>query len=120
MARSERKQTERAVVLQRIDPEQREAYLDAHEDVPNAVTDAMERNNVREFRLFIRDDIAVFVLEAPDVDAYYQDAMSDPDVQEWERYVAKFKQDGIDVDATDDDQVPFMNDVWSLAEGRIQ
>ena len=35
--------TERAVYVQRIDPEHKEAYVEAHQDVPEGVTDAMER-----------------------------------------------------------------------------
>ena len=36
-------ETERAVYVQRLAPDQREAYVDAHDDVPEGVTDAMER-----------------------------------------------------------------------------
>jgi L-rhamnose mutarotase len=114
-AEGEDAETERAVYVQRLDPDQREAYVAAHDDVPAAVTDAMARGGVRSFDLFVRDDIAVCVLEAEDVDAYLDAVTDDPDVEEWERYVAQFKREGVDVDADPDEQIPFMERIWEFS-----
>jgi L-rhamnose mutarotase len=108
------RETERAVYVQRLDPDQREAYIAAHDDVPEGVTDAMARGGVTAFDLFVRDDIAVCLLEAEDVDAYLEEVTGDPDVEEWERYVAQFKREGVDVDADPDEQIPFMERVWQF------
>jgi L-rhamnose mutarotase len=106
--------TERAVYLQRIDPDHREAYIEAHDDVPEGVTDAMARAGVTEFDLFVRDEIAVCLLEAEDLDTYVEEMTGDPAVEEWERYVAEFKHEGVDVDADPDEQIPFMDRIWAF------
>lgn len=109
------RETERAVYVQRIDPEHREAYVDAHDDVPEGVTEAMERGTVTSFDLYVRDDVAVCVLEATDLDAYREAVTGDPAVEEWERHVAQFKRDGVDVDAPADEQIPFVDRIWSFS-----
>lgn len=105
--------TEMVAYLQRIDPERREEYIDAHDDVPSSVTDAMERGGVEEFKLFVRGDIAVCMLTAEDPDAYFEEIENDADVEEWERRVARLKEDGVDVDA-DEETIPFMDEIWSF------
>lgn len=108
-------ETERAVYVQRIDPDHRQEYIDAHDDVPKGVIDAMERGTVTSFDLYVRDDIAVCILEAEDLDAYLEAIDGDPEVKEWERYVAQFKQEGVDVDAPEGEQIPFMERIWSFS-----
>jgi L-rhamnose mutarotase len=105
-------ETERAVYIQRLAPEQREAYINAHDDVPEGVTDAMERGGVEEFELYIRDDIAVCILECADLDAYFEAVDGDEAVADWERYTGQFKQSGVDADADPEDGIPFMEQVW--------
>jgi L-rhamnose mutarotase len=107
--------TERAVYVQRVDPDHREEYVDIHDEVPEGVTDAMERGGVTDFELYLRGDIAVCVLEAEDVDAYVETVTGDPAVEEWERRVAEFKQEGVDVDADPDEQIPFIDRIWSFS-----
>jgi len=106
--------TERAVYVQRIDPEYREQYVAAHDDVPEGVKAAMERGTVTSFDLYVRDDVAVCILEAEDLDAYLDAVTDDPAVEEWERHVAQFKREGVDVDAPADEQIPFMERIWSF------
>jgi L-rhamnose mutarotase len=106
--------TERAVYVQRIDPDRREEYVEAHDDVPDAVTDAMERGGVSSFDLYLRDDIAVCILEAADVDAYLDAVDGDEEVAEWERYTGQFKQEGVDADADPEAGIPFMDRIWSF------
>lgn len=105
-------ETERAVYVQRINPDRKDEYLDAHDDVPSGVTNAMKRGGVTNFELFVRDDIAVCILEAKDLETYNEVMAADPDVEEWERYVAQFKTEGVDVDA--DEPIPYMTEVWSF------
>ena len=104
--------TERAVYVQRIYPDRREAYLEAHDDVPEDVTDAMARGGIEEFELYVRDDIAVCILECADVDAYLDAVDGDDAVAEWERYTGQFKQSGVDADADPKAGIPFMKRVW--------
>lgn len=108
--------TERAVYVQRIDPERREEYVEAHDDVPAGVVDAMERGGVTEFELYVRDDVAVCILEAEDLDAYLETVDGDEAVEEWERHVAEFKDEGVDVD-DEDEPIPFMDRIWTLSDG---
>lgn len=108
--------TERAVYVQRIDPDYREEYLEAHEDVPAGVSEAMHRGGVTEFELYVRDDLAVCILEAEDVDAYLEAVDGDEAVEEWERRVAQFKREGVDVD-DEDEPIPFMDRIWTLEDG---
>jgi L-rhamnose mutarotase len=107
---------ERSVYIQRIDTDHREQYIDAHDQVPVGVTDAMRRGGVKEFELYVRGDMAVCILEAEDVDAYFDSIDGDAAVEEWERYVAQFKQEGINIDDKDE-TIPFMECIWTLSEG---
>lgn len=104
-------ETERAVYLQRIDPERRDEYLAAHEDVPDGVTRAMEKAGVERFDLYVRKEIAVCILEAEDVERYDEAMADDPAVEEWERRVAQFKTEGVDVESG---EVPYMEEIWSF------
>lgn len=106
--------TERAVYVQRIDPAYREAYIEAHDDVPSGVTDAMDRGGVESFDLYVEDDVAVCVLEAESIDAYEEAVSDDPAVEEWERHVAQFKRRGVDVDAAEGEQIPYADRIWSF------
>lgn len=107
-------ETERAVYVQRLAPDQREAYVDAHDDVPEEVTDAMERGGVETFELYVRDDIAVCILECPDVKAYLEAIDGDEAVANWEQYTGQFKQSGVDADADPKDGIPFMDRIWQF------
>ena len=105
--------TERAVYLQRIDPDRRDDYIEAHDDVPEGVAEAMRRGTATEFELYVLDDVAVCVLEVEDLDAYLESVEGDAAVEEWERHVARFKREGVDVD-DDEESIPFMERIWSL------
>jgi L-rhamnose mutarotase len=106
--------TERAVYIQRIDPEHRDDYIEAHEDVPEGVSNAMSRGGVTEFELYVRGDLAVCLLEAEDIDTYLNEIDGDDDVEEWERYVAQFKREGVDMDDPDE-PIPFMERIWTFS-----
>jgi L-rhamnose mutarotase len=104
--------TDRAVYVQRLDPDQRDAYIEAHDSVPQGVTDAMEAGGVEEFELYVRENIAVCILECDDLDAYLDTVDGNETVAEWERYTGQFKQSGVDADASPEDGIPFMERVW--------
>jgi L-rhamnose mutarotase len=106
--------SETIVYLQRIDPEHREDYVDVHDEVPAAVEEAMRRGGAQRFDLFVRDDVAVCIAEVEDLDEYLETVGTDPAVQEWERRVAPYKHEGVDVDADPDEQLPMMERIWSL------
>lgn len=107
--------TDRAVYVQRLDPNRRDEYVAAHDEVPEGVTEAMDRGGVTEFELYVRDDIAVCVLECADLDAYLDAVEGDDTVAEWEAYTGQFKRDGVDPDADPDAGIPFMQRVWSFS-----
>jgi L-rhamnose mutarotase len=110
-------ETERAVYVQRLDPDRREEYVAAHDDVPEAVTAAMERGGVTEFELYVREDVAVCVLECEDLDAYLDAVDGDEAVAEWERYTGRFKRSGVDADADPESGIPFMDRIWRFEPG---
>lgn len=105
---------ERAVYVQRLDPDAVDEYVAAHDDVPEGVTDAMERGGVERFDLYVRDDVAVCVLEAEDIDAYLDAVDGDDAVAAWEREVGRYKHEGVDPDADPDVGIPFADRVWSF------
>ena len=107
--------TDRAVYVQRLDPDQREEYVAAHDEVPEGVTDAMERGGVTDFELYVREDLAVCILECEDIDAYLDTVAGDDTVAEWEAYTGQFKREGVDPDAAPDEGIPFMDRVWSFS-----
>lgn len=106
---------ERAVYIQHIDPEYKQEYIDAHDDVPDEVTEAMVEGTAKSFDLYIRENTAVAIVEAEDLDTYVNAVTDNPAVEEWERHVAQFKQYGVDVDAPQDKQIPFMERIWTLS-----
>lgn len=105
--------TEQIVILQRIDPEQTDEYVEAHDDVPQSVVDAMVDGGVHNYSLYLRDEIAVGVVEVEDIDAFQERYESDPENEEWEAYVQQFKREGID---PEDMEMPVMEDIWSLSD----
>lgn len=112
--------SERIVYVQRIDPDRRRDYVEAHDEVPDGVTAAMERGGVEQFELYVRDDVAVCVAEIEDREAYLEAVTGDPAVEAWERHVAQFKREGVDVDAPEDEQIPFMERIWSFEPGEVE
>ena len=108
--------TERAVYVQRIDPDRKDEYREAHESVPEGVSEAMRRGTATSFELYVRDDVAVCIVEAENLDAYLDAVDGDEGVEDWERHVAQFKREGVDVD-DDEEPIPFMERVWTLSDG---
>ena len=110
---------ERFVYLQRLNPEKKNAYIDAHEDVPSGVTDAMKRGGVKNFELYIRDNIAVCILETDDLDEYSDTIEGNKSITDWEKYTSQFKQTGVDADAPPQEGIPFMNRVWQFTADEV-
>jgi L-rhamnose mutarotase len=104
---------ERAVFLNRLDPDNVEDYVAIHSEVPEFVPDAMESAGVERFQVFVKDDIAVCILDVHDLDDYRDVYVQNPEIEDWERRVNEYKREGIDVDA-DGEQVPFMDEIWSF------
>jgi L-rhamnose mutarotase len=103
--------TETVVILQRLDPDRVDEYVESHEDVPEAVTDAMAEGGVEEFRLFVEGDVAVCVLDVEDFEAYQERYESDEACLEWESHVDQFKRSGVDPDTG---EMPTMEEVWTF------
>ncbi|QGA82216.1 L-rhamnose mutarotase [Halomicrobium sp. LC1Hm] len=103
--------TETVVVMQRLDPDRVDEYVESHEHVPAAVTRAMEAGGVEEFRLFVEDDVAVCVVEAESFEAYQERYESDEACLEWEAHVDQFKRSGVDPETG---EMPTMDEIWSF------
>ena len=105
---------ERAVFLNRLNPDSVDDYVELHSEVPEFVPDAMESAGVKQFQVFVKDDIAICIMDVHDIDEYRDEYVQDPEIEDWERRVNEYKREGIDVDA-DGDQVPFMDEVWTFS-----
>lgn len=110
-----KEELEQVVILQRIKPEMTGEYVAAHDDVPQSVIDAMVEGGVHEYWLYLRDEIAVSIVEVEDMERFQDRYEGDSENEEWEAYVEQFKTDGID---SDDMKMPFMEEIWSLSEDR--
>ena len=112
------KSTERVAFLQRIDPEKVDGYRELHENVPDFVTDAMERAGVHDFRLFLRDEIAICFLEVEDHETYVEVMSADENIDEWERRANEFKDEGIDIESDEEQHIPWMDEIWRFTPER--
>lgn len=108
---SDQDEIEHGAMIQRLKPDRIEEYLDAHEDVPDAVPEAMERGGVKQFQLFVHDDISIGYIEAEDLDEFVEVYTADPQCQVWEEFVDEFKTASIDVKGA---ELPLMDHVWSF------
>lgn len=102
---------EHVAMLQRLDPDHVDDYVEAHQDVPETVTEVMAANGVHRFRLWVRDEITVGYIEIEDWDAFTERYMADPDCVAWEERVGAFKRSGVDVETG---ELPIMDEVWSF------
>ncbi|MFB6119631.1 MAG: L-rhamnose mutarotase [Halobacteriaceae archaeon] len=102
----------RVAFLQRLKPDRVDDYVEAHQDVPTAVTDTMADADVEWFDVFVRDEIAVCVLSVADPERFadtYERAMAENEtIADWERLNNGFKREGMDGDG-----IPWMERVWT-------
>ncbi|WP_224337677.1 L-rhamnose mutarotase [Haloprofundus halobius] len=110
---TENQDLEQVAILQRIKPEMTDEYIEAHDNVPESVIDAMVEGGVYEYRLFLRDEIAVGIIEVEDMEQFQERYESDPENEEWESHVEQFKTEGIDPDNM---EMPVMEEIWSLSD----
>ena len=85
---------------------------EVHEGVAEGVTDAIERGGVEEFKLYVRDDIGVCILECADLEAYLAAIDGDEAVTDWERCAGRFKKVDVDADANPEAGILFMKRIW--------
>lgn len=102
---------ERVAMIQHLDPDRIDDYLEAHEKVPEPVVERMRESGVETFELFVEDDLSIGYVELEDFDRFVEEYSADPDCQAWEERVGEFKTSGVD---TDDSDIPLMDHVWSL------
>jgi len=112
MAGDESDEVERVVMLQRLKSDAVDDYVEAHEDVPDSVVEAMEEGGVEEYELYVYDDIAIGIMDVHDLDEFEERYGSDPDNQAWEERVGEFKRSGVDPDEM---EMPVMERIWSLS-----
>lgn len=104
---------EQVAMIQRLDPERADDYVEAHDDVPDPVVERMTESGVERFLLFVEDGLSIGILEVEDFDRFVEEYSADPDCQEWEDRVGEFKRSGVD---TDEGAIPTMDLVWSLED----
>jgi len=110
--------TERVAFLQLLEPDMTEGYKELHENVPAFVEEAMARAGVEDFRVFQREDVAVCVMDVTDADEYVEVMSEDEQMDGWERRANQYKRQGIDVDASPDEQIPWMEEIWHFSRDR--
>jgi L-rhamnose mutarotase len=102
---------EHVAMIQRLVPDRVDEYLEAHEEVPDAVSEAMERGGVHTFRLFVHGDISVGYIEVEDFETFNEVYTADPECQAWEDRVGEYKRSGVDVDSG---EMPVMDEIWTF------
>jgi L-rhamnose mutarotase len=102
---------ERVAMIQYLDPDRVDDYLEAHEEVPEPVVEHMRACGVETFELFVEGDLSVGYVELEDFEQFVEDYSANPDAQAWEERVGEFKRSGVD---TDEAEIPLMDHVWSL------
>jgi len=112
---TEEDDSERVVLLQRLQPDAFDDYVAAHDDVPDSVVAAMEEADIEEYELYVKGDVAVSVMTVPDLEEFEEIYEQYPENHEWEKRVSQFKRSGID---PDDMKMPEMERIWSLDEAR--
>ncbi|MFB6296091.1 MAG: L-rhamnose mutarotase [Halobacteriales archaeon] len=105
---------DRVVLVQELKPDRVGEYLEAHEDVPDPVTERMAESGVEEFRLFVGDDLSIGYIEVEDFERFQAEYSADPDCEDWEERVAEFKQSGVD---TEEGDFPVLDEVWTFEAG---
>lgn len=111
MTNTEGTDLERVVLLQRLKPDAVDDYVEAHDDVPDSVVEAMREGGVEEYDLYVYDDVAVSVMDVRDLAEFEAVYGSDPDNEAWEERVGEFKRSGVDPDEM---EMPVMERIWSL------
>ena len=107
----------RVAFLNRLDPKKVDGYRELHKNVPEFVTDTMEEAGVSDFRLFVRDEIAVCVFDVEDPDRYAEVMSAEERMDEWERKANEYKLEGVDVDSGDELGFPWMEEIWRFTPG---
>jgi L-rhamnose mutarotase len=106
---------ERVVMLQRLKSDRVDDYVEAHDDVPDSVVAAMDEADVEEYELYVYDDLAVGIMDVPDLERFEAVYGSDPDNEAWEERVGEFKRSGVD---PDDMEMPVMEKIWAFSEAK--
>ena len=104
---------ERVALIQHLDPDGVEGYLEAHEEVPRPVIEQMRESGVHRFLLFVEDTLSIGYIEVEDLDTFAEEYSANPECQEWEERVGQYKESGVD---TDEASLPLMDRVWSLED----
>ena len=104
---------ERVVVVQRLKADAVDEYVEAHDDVPDSVVEAMTEGGVEEYELYVHDDVAVGIMDVRDLDEFEAVYGRDPDNQAWEDRVGEFKRSGVDPDEM---EMPVAERIWALSD----
>jgi L-rhamnose mutarotase len=102
---------DRVLLVQDLDPEKVDDYVEAHDDVPDAVTDAMERGGVHRFDLFVHDGVSIGYVVVDDFERFQSVYGDDPECMAWEERIAPFKRSGVDPDTG---EMPLGDRIWSF------
>jgi len=103
---------DRLVLVQELDPERVDDYLEAHEDVPSRVVEVMEETGVREFRLFVGEELSIGYIVAEDIERFQEVYNEEPECLAWEERVANFKRSGVDPETG---EFPMLEEAWTFS-----
>lgn len=106
---------QRVVMIQKLKADAVGGYVEAHEDVPDSVIEAMEEGGVETYELYVQDDVAVSIMDVEDLTEFEEVYGDDSRNQAWEERVGRFKRSGVD---PDDMEMPAMERIWSLNEAQ--
>ena len=85
---------ERKVYLTKLKPEHRQAYLNAHTQVPEQVLKAYAKAGMTHCSVWLLGDQLVLIVDAADHDALREAMANDPHDREWQAYVGPMKEEG--------------------------
>jgi L-rhamnose mutarotase len=104
---------ERAILIQRLEPDGIDGYIEAHKSVPEDIVERMEESGVEEFRLFVGENLSIGYIAAEDIGRFEEEYAEDPACIAWEEKLAEYKRTGVD---TEEGDFPALEQIWALEE----
>lgn len=84
----------RRVFLTELRREWREAYIEAHKNMPPKVLEVYHRAGMKHCSVFLLGSTLVLLVEADDPEAMFKAIENDPDDAEWQARVRPMKGEG--------------------------
>jgi L-rhamnose mutarotase len=84
---------QRKIYLTQLRPEGKQAYIDCHKAVPDALMALYKKHGMKHVSVHLLGDTIVLVMEGDDIDALQRAVADEPDNIAWQEYVRPMKGD---------------------------